>query len=656
MKWLKPILFAVTFFNPVVLLILFKSYWIACLIPIVIAIGAYLITKQRIFRLTVWLFNIFAIVGIFLNAEVVFRQLYADKNVPNIYEVRGNYYFNKPNLNQRFDDEEFNSRYLTNCQGYRIDFLTNPNDSIKECDWLFLGDSFTQGAQVNYDEMFSSLVYRDFPDKVIVNAGMSGAGLYESLNYLRDEGGKLNPKRIFLQVGAFNDFYNIRERHAGWSEYLMEHSDLYRYLQYNLLDNPTLPLGRWTEPFFASREENANFNIFFKESSELKEKDREAYDDVLMQFKKEADKLGAELVVLLIPSKEQISDEMLTEVKSQFSISDSELDMKAPNKLTADVCGKYNIRLIDLYDAFKISRKVPSFMRDEHLNTIGHNIIAAEICNGFDSEKNKYKVFSKGNLNDRYPTLVDGGSSILFQTQELELYKIAQSDVLHNREDILWTSPKELIHPTKTKNGHFLAFTQGDQNRGETDIVLYNLVSGDDVTVNNDGFRAAIPTFSNDSRLIAYPKWKGSGNPQIAIYDIESGREIAVIGDSAKESWRPAFSPDDSLLYFIQMCEDGLFGIYAYSFTDSKIRQVLKTGYNIWDIAISPSGNKIAFAGNKDGNWDLFIYDIGSGKTQQITKTIGNEWDPSFGSTDNELWFAGEFGINNGIFKICLNP
>lgn len=291
MTWLKPILFAFVFFNPIVLLILFESYWIAILLPLLIVVGSYYLSKLSCLRLTVWAFNIFAIIGLGLNAELVFRSLYQDKNVPNIYEVRGNYYFNKPLLNQKFEDEEFNSRYLTNLQGYRMDESSNPNDTIKSCDWLFVGDSFTQGAQVNYDEMFTSLIYHDFPDKTIVNAGMSGAGLYESMNYLKDEGKKLKPKRIFLQIGAFNDFYNIKERHAGWSEYLMEYSDLYRYLQYNIMDNPALPLGRWTEPFFDNPEENAKYNIFYKQSSEEKENDEKAFAEVLSKFKQEADKL-----------------------------------------------------------------------------------------------------------------------------------------------------------------------------------------------------------------------------------------------------------------------------------------------------------------------------------------------------------------------------
>lgn len=653
MKWLKPILFTFIFFNPIVLLILFKSYWISLLIPLIIVLGGYYVCKIKNLRWVVWLFNIFAIVGISLNAELIFRCLYADKDVPNIYEVRGKYYFNKPFLNQRFDDEEFNSRYITNCQGYRIDLLSNANDSIKQCDWLFLGDSFTQGAQVNYDEMFSTLLYSDFPDKVIVNAGMSGAGLYESLNYLRDEGARLLPKRIILQIGAFNDFYNIREREAGWSEYLMEHSDLYRYIQYNLIDNPVLPLGRWTEPFFDNKEENSKYNIFYKESSNEKEADKVAFTEVLSKFKKEADKINAELVVMLIPSKEQISDEMLNEVCNRFAISKGGLDMLASNKMTRGACNRLGIRLIDLYDCFRQSDKFPFFMRDEHLNPDGHKLIASAMKLAFTTEKAKYNVFSHGNKNERYPTFFDDGMSVLFQSQEAETYLIKASNLIRSREENIWTSPKELIHPTISKNGEWLAFTQGDQDRGETDVILYNRNVGTDLRVNPAGFRGAIPTFSNDSRFIVYPKWKDNENPIISIYDIEKRAEVQSIGDKATECWRPIFAPNDSIIYYIRMESDGLFGIRKFNIATTEDSNVLKTNYNIWDIAISPNGEKIAYAGNKDGNWDLFLFDIVSNKVSQLTTTIGNEWDPVF-YNDDEIWFAGEFGINNGIYHLRL--
>lgn len=537
MKWLKPILFAFIFFNPIVLLILFKNYWIAILVPSLIIVGGYYLSRIKAFRITVWMFNIFAIIGIALNAELVFRCLYSEKNVPNIYETRGNYYFNKPFLNQKFDDEEFNSRYLTNCQGYRIDLLSNPDDSLTNCDWLFVGDSFTQGAQVNYDEMFSSILYRSFPDKTIVNAGMSGAGLYESLNFMKDEGIKLLPKRVFLQIGAFNDFYNVKERHAGWGEYLTEHSDLYRYLQYQLLDNPALPLGRWTEPFFDNPEENSKFNIFYKQSSDQKEADLRAFEEVVAKFKKETDAIGAELVVMLIPSKEQVSDKMLFEVTKKFDIRASELDMQAPNKLTKRVCDKLGIPLIDLYDSFRNTDKFPFFMRDEHLSIEGHKIIASELKRFFMNESNKYVAFSLDNRNERYPTFYDEGMSILFQSQEPELYKIVSSNLIRSREDVVWSSPKELIHPMISPDNKWLVFTQGDQDRGETDVILYSFESGMDIKVNPMGFRGAIPTFSHDSKKLVYPKWRDNEHPVIAIYDIKSGREVTSFGDKSKEVW-----------------------------------------------------------------------------------------------------------------------
>ena len=653
MKWLKPILFDFAFFNPIVLLILFRNYWIAILVPLLIIVGGYLISNIKNFRITVWLFNIFAIIGISLNAELVFRSLYADKGVPNIYEARGKYYFNKPYLNQKFDDEEFNSHYLTNCQGYRIDRLSNASDSITQCDWLFLGDSFTQGAQVNYDEMFSSLLYQDFPDKVIVNAGMSGAGLYESLNYLRDEGVNLHPKRIILQIGAFNDFYNIREREAGWSEYLMEHSELFRYIQYNLIDNPVLPLGRWTEPFFDNIEENSKYNIFFKESSPEKEADKTAFAEVLSKFKKEADEINAELVVMLIPSKEQTSDEMLNEVCNRFGINKVELDMTATNRLAKEACNRLGIGFIDLYDSFRQSDKFPFFQRDEHLNSDGHRLIASVLKSSFVAEQSRYSLFSLGNKNDRYPTFFDDGMSILFQSQEAETYLIKASNLIHSREDIVWSSPKELIHPIISKDGTRLAFTQGDQDRSETDVILYNRETGTDRRVNPDGYRGAIPTFSNDSRFIVYPKWRDNENPVISIYDISKEKEVLSIGDKKAECWRPIFAPNDSIIYYIRMESDGSFGIRCFNISKREDRKILKTTYNIWDIAVSPNGEKIVYAGNKDGNWDLFILDIASKKISQITKTIGNEWDPVF-YNDDEIWFAGEFGINNGIYHLRL--
>lgn len=644
------LLFVAVFFNPVVLLLLFKNFWISCAILLTIIVGGLLLNRVKSFRLLVWAFNIFAIIGIFLNAELIFRQMYGEKDVPNIYEIKGKYYFNKPFLNQEFEDDEFLSHYLTNIQGYRIDELTSPNDSLKECDWLFIGDSFTQGAQVNYNEMFTSLLYRTFPDKIIVNAGMSGAGLYEVLNYLKDMGAQLKPKHIFLQIGAFNDFFNIREREAGWSEYLMEKSDLYRYIEYQILDNPTLPLGRWTEPFFDNPEENSKYNIFFKQSSPEKEADKAAFRKVLESFKKEAHALGADLTVMLIPSKEQISKEMLSEALRKFNIKESELDMEAPNKLTQATCSALDISLIDLTQSFREAQKFPFFIRDEHLSSAGHETTANAFISQMKKDNPSIHCFSNTNKNERYPTFFNDGQSVLFQSQDKDLYKIAISNTSHTREDLIWSSPKELIHPMISPDGSWLVFTQGDQNKGETNVILYNFTTQEEVLVNQRGFRGAIATFSPDSKYLVYPKWADGKNPVICLYDINNRKELLLIGEDLQENWRPEFSPDETSIYYLSMQEDGNFAIRKYDLHLKKDEEVFKTSFNIWDINISPDGERIVFAGNPDGNWDLFIYEIPSRKLTRLTKTLGDEWDPIFSPDGESIWYAGEYGINNGIY------
>ena len=185
------------------------------------------------------------------------------------------------------------------------------------------------------------------------------------------------------------------------------------------------------------------------------------------------------------------------------------------------------------------------------------------------------------------------------------------------------------------------------------EVILYNRETGTDCRVNPDGYRGAIPTFSNDSRFIVYPKWRDNENPVICIYDISKKKEVLSIGDKKAECWRPIFAPNDSIIYYIRMESDGLFGIRSFNISTREDRKILKITYNIWDIAVSPNGEKIVYAGNKDGNWDLFILDIASKKISQITQTIGNEWDPVF-YNDDEIWFAGEFGINNGIYHLRL--
>ena len=127
--------------NPVTLTVLLKSgVWGIAVSCAVLLVGL-LISTQKSLRIKVWAFNVAAILSIAYHAELLFRVFGAEKDIPNLYQLYDRFYFNRPFLEQKFVTDEYVSYYRTNCQGFRIDELTNPNDSLKCCDWLFIGVS-----------------------------------------------------------------------------------------------------------------------------------------------------------------------------------------------------------------------------------------------------------------------------------------------------------------------------------------------------------------------------------------------------------------------------------------------------------------------------------------------------------------------------------
>ena len=643
------ILWALLLWNPLLLLMLSKSWVATLVITALLVFVALFVSKSKCLRLKVWAFNLCAISSIALHSELLFREFNSGRNIPNLYELHGNYYFNKPYLQKEFRTNEYVSSYKTNCQGYRMDDLSNADDTIKNCDWLFIGDSFTQGAQVNYSELFTTRLFSSFPNKIIVNGGISGAGLYDELNFFRDKGKQLSPNVVFLQIGVFNDFFNIKEHSATYQDYLMEKSDLYRFLAYNVFSTDSLPLGRWTEPFFPTAEENRDFNILYKEESEQKMADKKAFERCLKEWKEEVEKIGAKLIVLLIPSKEQVSPVLLKEVMDKYNIVASQLDMTAPNQLFASTASTLGIRSIDLTTDFQSSKDFPFFSNDEHLNAIGHKLIADALSKEMRQYADGTQYISKANVHERYPMFYSQDSTLLYQGQDRNKYLLLTRTGKEDMPHTLVSSFEELVHPAYSPDMRYLVYTEGNQESCETDVILQDNVLGTSQKVNQSNKYAAIPMFNHSGTLLAMPQWSNESKQvaNIYIYDLSQGRFVKHI-KSDMECWRPIFSLDDKSVFFIK--KEKFFTVKRYDFSSGKTIDVLSLPFDIWDIALSPSGKHLVFAGNKDGNWDLFRYTFSTKDMKQLTHTKGNEWDPAFGINDCDLWFAGTFGFNDGIF------
>lgn len=149
-----------------------------------------------------------------LAGELVVRAFVPVRNVGMDYTTYDPVYGKalKPSFSTVRHTPEFTMRFSTNSLGFRGPEPDAPLDHPI----LFLGDSFTEGYGVDDGEEYPDLVRRALAaagDRVpVVNAGLENNGNGRWLKFLRNEGDRLDPCLIVLQLMK-NDFRdNVYER------------------------------------------------------------------------------------------------------------------------------------------------------------------------------------------------------------------------------------------------------------------------------------------------------------------------------------------------------------------------------------------------------------------------------------------------------------
>lgn len=658
------LVFGVLTINPVVLYLLVDRAWLAIaftLLSLVALQACYARFGKRL--PTVYLVNLLAITGIFTHAELLVRYKFADYVIEDLYWIRDGYYVNRSGLRSHLTDKEFSVDYLTNKDGFRIGYSQQVDVTYDKVDWLFLGDSYTQGAQVNFEDLYTTRLYRRFPDRIVANAGISGWGIPEELSYFQQVGRRYEPEIVFLQVSNFNDFMKVRARSAGVSDRLMQHSQFVRLLLQDFkFENPVrLPLGRWAEPFYPDAESNRRYNVFYTPTGPEKERDLAAYRDYLGRFAAAVRQSGARPVIILLPTKEQIRPAYLDEVVREFGIDPGDLDMQRPNALMRQLVDSLGLDLIDVHDEFRDAVGEPYFDYDEHLTAYGHELVAESVARWIAKAhpSKPPRILSFDYAGDRYPSFLADGHSILFQSFADGNTELFWSDSTFSGPSRITFNEVNESHPTVGFPGDRLAFTVGDAAAGNTEVVLSDLAARIRRTVTDgpDEF-GAIPSFSPDGQRLAYAAWtldRATGRyttPEIVVCDLTTGAKRPIT-DGRSEAWRPVFSPDGQSIVYISKVE-GQFDLFLQDLASGAVRRLTETPYDEWDPQFSPDGSRVVYAAKASGNWDLFILSLSTGERVQLTLTRGDEWDPMFSPDGGSIVYGGEYGVFRGIYRMSL--
>ena len=169
-------------------------------------------------------------------------------------------------------------------------------------------------------------------------------------------------------------------------------------------------------------------------------------------------------------------------------------------------------------------------------------------------------------------------------------------------------------NPSWSADGSRIAFE--GMAGGFTDLYIYDLESGDIRRVFNDRYDDNDPSWSPDSRYIAFSSDRpvdgqssdsvfSYGNYNLFLYDIGT-EEVRPLTDNPHKNYQPAYSPDGARIAFVSN-RNGIENIYICELEDGRQFPVTNVISGVFSPSWSPEGDKLAFSAFYKYGFDIFI-------------------------------------------------
>lgn len=310
---------------------------------------------------------------------------------------------------------------FSNAQGFR--------DRERTVGWtgtaprvLALGDSFTWGAGVSYDEAFVTLLERQLqavaPEAEVINVGVPAWGPHEELHLLKTYGVRFQPDLVLLNFFIGNDIQNKRgdDLHlpglmlvAGQSYYVHSNGNWlhdrigpdrwYLYHDLNYLfrvggarvrqaftwpgeQTSSLALLGETAPL-VSREQyvrgiHERSDIYLADDTRFFAQHWARTQEVLLALRDFLGKRGIPLLIVLIPDHIQLDRTLQREYLAGIGQAAEQYNFYKPQRLLLAWCRERGIPTVDLLPAFEATGSSESlyFRNDFHLTASGHQLAA----------------------------------------------------------------------------------------------------------------------------------------------------------------------------------------------------------------------------------------------------------------------------------------
>ncbi len=113
----------------------------------------------------------------------------------------------------------------------------------------------------------------------------------------------------------------------------------------------------------------------------------------------------------------------------------------------------------------------------------------------------------------------------------------------------------------------------------------------------------------------------------------EAPTQTPYVITATPETPTPTTPPTLNLLV-LSLADGGHFHLFAYSPQSLSFTRLTTGEWDDVTPALSPDGQRVAFASHRNGYWDLYILDLQTGETSRLTDTPEYDGAPSWSSSD----------------------
>jgi len=362
-------------------------------------------TLQNIFLLLCSLFFFFLIIEIGIRIFVKDKRHYFPhpRFLYELDEHRG--YKLAKNFRGVFRDpqNEYIARADTNSIGLRDYEYGEKGENTFRI--LVLGDSFTFGAGVEFEETFVRQLETILREKnrnrkyEVINAGVLGYGTDQEYYFLKEWGFKLKPDLVIVafyiqndledvMIGALNhytvrdgylfDLFSYKQKERG-KNFFERYSRTYEFIE-DRVNNLLIKTGFKKKPWESSGLP-LDMKFYLKKYPPKFEEAMNKTKGFLKGIDSLEKQIGGKSLIVLIPTRDQVFDGWWMKKLERFHENPSNYNITRVNDEIADLAKENKIPFLDLlHSQREYEKEIDLFLTsDSHWNKEGHKLVAKTI-------------------------------------------------------------------------------------------------------------------------------------------------------------------------------------------------------------------------------------------------------------------------------------